>query len=292
MTSNNLTGTAYSNYTTATTITNNGTYTTDNTTSNWTTTATPNWATTTATPWDSYTIYNTNAGVSDKEYVKQVIDEYMKEKEKKNMNDFSFGPFNTSEIRLSLYGMAIKNKAGKWVCYDRKTKRLMDVEPFNFEIEAKRLFYKMPKATNTVVSGDIILHNGKLVFVEEVRNDGKFDVIDPAEGTAITVLPTVSPFGFNFVTSILNLADCMPAADEENPFGNLLPFLLMKDNGGDNALALAMMMQNQGKDFNPMMLALLNGGKSDLSTLMVMQMMQNKKGKDYWAGPGIPDIEE
>ena len=34
-------------------------------------------------------------------------------------NDFNFGPYNTSSIHLSPYGMAIKNKAGKWVSYDK-----------------------------------------------------------------------------------------------------------------------------------------------------------------------------
>jgi len=75
-----------------------------------------------------------------------------------------------------------------------------------------------------------------------VREDGKFEVIDPAEGTAIIVLPTVSPFGFNFVTSIINLSDYMPAADENNPFGNLLPFMLMKNDNSNNSLLLALMM--------------------------------------------------
>jgi len=56
--------------------------------------------------------------------VEDIVKKYIKqeqEKEKNNMNDFNFGPFNTNDIRLSLYGMAIKNKANKWVCYDRAT---------------------------------------------------------------------------------------------------------------------------------------------------------------------------
>lgn len=147
----------------------------------------------------------------------------------------------------------------------------------------------MPKAINKVSAGDIILHNGKLVFIELVRDDGKFEVIDPAEGTAIIVLPTVSPFGFNFVTSIINLADSLPKADEENPFGNLLPFILMKDNGGDNGLILAMLMQNKDLDFNPMMLALL-GGKADIGTMILLQMMQKEKGTDVWSKERISKI--
>ena len=159
-------------------------------------------------------------------------------------NDFSFGPFNTKDIRLSLYGMAIKNKSGKWVSYDKTTHRLMDVEVFNIDIDSTKVFYKIPKAVNDVVAGDIILHNGKPMFVEEVLNNNKFAVIDPYEGTAITILAPVSPFGFNFITKIVSLTDCMPEASEDNPFGNLLPFML----GDNNSLMLAMMLNKGAGD--------------------------------------------
>ena len=35
--------------------------------------------------------------------------------------DFNFGPYNSNSIRLSIYGIAIKNKAGKWVSYNKNT---------------------------------------------------------------------------------------------------------------------------------------------------------------------------
>ena len=160
----------------------------------------------------------------DKKEVEELVDNYLNKKDKNMNNDFSFGPFNTKDIHLSLYGMAIKNKSGKWVSYDKATHRLMDVEVFNIDIDSTKVFYKIPKAVNNVVAGDIILHNGKPMFVEEVLNNNKFAVIDPYEGTAITILAPVSPFGFNFITKIVSLTDCMPEASEDNPFGNLLPF--------------------------------------------------------------------
>ena len=186
--------------------------------------------------------------------------------------DFSFGPYNTDSIRLSMYGMAVKNKAGKWVSYDNETRRIIDVEVFNISIKSEKVFFKLPKAVDKVVPGDIILHNGRPVFVELVREDGKFEVIDPYEGTAIIIIPTVSPFGFNFVTQIVSIADYMPAATADNPFGNLLPFLLGEDNNG---LAMAMLM-NKDMDIDPMMLALMCGGKSDLTTFLLMKMFNKK----------------
>lgn len=232
------------------------------------------YATIGTSDYSQYTNAAINSYYSSREYIEEIIKEYFnKEKENKSMNvDFSFGPYNTDMIRLSPYGMAVKNAANKWVSYDRETGRLMDVEIFNISIEAKKVFYKLPKAVKDVKSGDIILHNNKPVFVEIVREDGKFEVIDPSEGTAVIILPTVSPFGFNFVTQIISLVDYMPEATEDNPFGNLLPLLL---SGNDsNGLAMAMML-GKGKDFDPMLLALM-GGKSDLSTILLMQMLNKK----------------
>ena len=209
----------------------------------------------------------------DKEKVEDIVDNYLNKKDKNMNNDFSFGPFNTKDIRLSLYGMAIKNKSGKWVSYDKTTHRLMDVEVFNIDIDSTKVFYKIPKAVNNVVAGDIILHNGKPMFVEEVLNNNKFAVIDPYEGTAITILAPVSPFGFNFITKIVSLTDCMPEASEDNPFGNLLPFML----GDNNSLMLAMMLNKGAGDIDPMIFAAMSGN-SNMLPLLFMNML-NKKEK-------------
>lgn len=231
--------------------------------------------------------------------IREILKEYDKEKEKENMTtDFSFGPYNTSSIRLSPYGMAIKNKAGKWISYNKTTDRLMDVDVINVDIESSKVFYKIPRAVNTVKTGDIILHNTTPVFVEGINN-GRFTVINPYEGTEITILPAQSPFGFDFVTAIVTLTDFMPAADEDNPFGNLLPFMLMgKDN---NNLGLMLALSGNMKDMDPMMMMALCGG-SDMSTLLMLSMMNKKDKKKEFTkafnkkhatyGPGIEDKDE
>jgi len=186
-------------------------------------------------------------------------------------NNFNFGAYKTDSIRFSLYGMAIKNKAGKWVSYDKKTHRLMDVEILNFDINSSDIFYKVPVAIDRVKAGDIVLHNDKLVFIEVVLDNGKFEVIDPYEGTAITILAPISPFGFNYLVQIVCLMDVLPEASAENPFGSFLPFILGK---GDNSAFLMMLMINDSiKDIDPMMLALMSG-KNDISTYMLMQMFK------------------
>jgi len=35
------------------------------------------------------------------------------------MSDYNFGAYTNSDIRLSNYGIAIKNKMNKWVSYDK-----------------------------------------------------------------------------------------------------------------------------------------------------------------------------
>lgn len=220
--------------------------------------------------------------------IKEILKEYDKEKEKNNMTtDFSFGPYSTASIRLSPYGMAIKNKAGKWISYNKTTNRLMDVDVINVDIDSAKIFYKVPRAVNAVKPGDIILHNTTPVFVEAINN-GRFTVINPYEGTEITILPAQSPFGFDFVTTIVTLTDFMPAADEDNPFGNLLPFMLMgKDN---NNLGLMLALSGSMKDMDPMMMMALCGG-GDMSTLLMLSMMKKNK-LDFMYGPGIEDKDD
>lgn len=251
-----------------------------------------------------YQPYTYDYGVSmignlTEDKIREILKEYDKEKEKNNMTtDFSFGPYNTSSIRLSPYGMAIKNKAGKWISYNKTTDRLMDVDVINIDIESSKVFYKIPRAVNTVKPGDIILHNTTPVFVETINN-GRFTVINPYEGTEITILPAQSPFGFDFVTVIVTLTDFMPAADEDNPFGNLLPFMLMgKDN---NNLGLMLALSGNMKDMDPMMMMALCGG-SDMSTLLMLSMMNKKDKKKEFTkafnkrhatyGAGIEDKDE
>ena len=200
-----------------------------------------------------------------------MYDFYLKQKEKEEKdkmanNDFNFGPYTGNSLKLSPYGIAIKNKAGKWVSYNKETDRIMDVDVFSIEIDTSKVFYKVPRAVNAVVPGDVILHNGTPMFVEFVQN-GRFTVINPYEGTEITILPAQSPFGFDYVSVIMNLTDCLPEADENNPFGSLLPFMLMgKDN---NNLGLMLALSGKMKDMDPMMLALLGGG-GDMSMYFLM----------------------
>lgn len=198
------------------------------------------------------------------------------EKQKDNMNNtnLSFGPYTSNNLRLSTFGIALKNKENKWVSFDRQSNTIVDVNILNIEIENSKIFYKIPKAISDVEVGDIVLHNGNLMFVEEIK-DNRFVVINPYEGTELTILPSMSPFGFNYVTVIISITDYLPEADSNNPFGSLLPLMLAKDNNNsNNLLTLVALMQKGNMDIDPTMLMLMSGNP------YLYFMLNNKKNNN------------
>ena len=159
-----------------------------------------------------------------------------KNKENKNMTgfNFDFGPCGDT-VRMSMYGMAVKNANGEWVSYDTKKHEIINVDIFNLANGGK-YFYKMPVAINQIGEGDIIIHNKKPVFVVGKNEEiGAFNAIDVYNGELKVVVPTKSCFNLNFYTKIITLFDFIgsePSADQ--PFGNMLPFLMM----GEGAVAV------------------------------------------------------
>jgi hypothetical protein len=128
-----------------------------------------------------------------------------------------------------------------------------------------------------VREGDVILHNGSLVFIEDITPDkGRFYVVNPVEGTGYTVLPQISPLGYDYLVCILNIMENLPAADAANPFGSYLPLLLAgKDN---NNMALMLALSGKLDTIDPMMLALMGNG--DISTYLLMNMLNKKTEKE------------
>lgn len=206
-------------------------------------------------------------------------------KEKKDMNffkNFEFGPVKNDTVRLSPYGLAVKNLDGSWVSYDAASDSIIDVDVFNFE--GKNLIYKIPAAPHTVRAGDMIVHQGKGMYVvaDVCEGDTCVSVIDPRAGESKEILFTKSPFGFTFIVKLVSLLDMSGInANPDNPFGNLWPLALMGDKDCDAATMMAFMMMNnsEGCNFdmsNPMMMyALMSGDNKDM--LLPMMLMANRK---------------
>lgn len=204
-----------------------------------------------------------------------------KENKMKGFN-FDFGKITNDSIRMSMYGMAVKNTSGVWTAYDKSTGDLMDVDVFNFD--GSNFLFKMPVAIKDIAVGDVIIHARKPMFVVSKTEAGDLVAIDPVAGEKKTIMPTRSPFGFNFCTKIISLFDNLmgnseaPSAD--NPFGNLWMLMLMDGKSDMKDMLVPMMLMNQANGstnaFNPMMLMLMNDGDMKDIALPLMLMNQVK----------------
>jgi hypothetical protein len=165
---------------------------------------------------------------------------------------------------MSLYGMAIKNASGAYVAYDANGKQVMDVDILNFE-GANKFIYKMPAAIKDIHVGDVVIHARKPMFVQSVKGENRLNVLDIYDGEEKTIVLAKSPFGFDFVTKVVSLINMVGSADSANPFGNMLPFLMMSEGKGmDDMLPFLLMSQ---------------GGSGFASNPMLMYAMMSKDGK-------------
>lgn len=210
------------------------------------------------------------------------VDDKKGNKKMKAFN-FDFGPCTTDNIRMSMYGLAVKNANGTWVSYNPESKEIIDVDIFNFD--GGKFLYKMPVAIKDIAPGMVIVHNRKAMFVIEVGDSG-ITVVDPQAGEEKKILPTKNCFNFNFYTRVVSLFDSFMKSSEnapsaENPFGNMLPFFMMNENSGEfdmnTMLMLSMMGGQSGMDFskNPMMMYFLMKDSKNADDLLPLMFMGN-----------------
>lgn len=206
------------------------------------------------------------------------------EKTKMKGFNFDFGPCGNT-VRLSMYGMAIQNVAGEWVSYNPDSCEIINVDVFNIA-DGGKYMYKMPVAISDVAIGDIVIHNRVPMFVTAINENGTFEVTDVRAGEAKTIIPTRSPFGFNFVIKIISMFNAFQSSPTpDQPFGNMLPFLMLNGEDGksvdSDAMLMFMMMQGQTGSANmfgnPMMLYFLMKDKGNSDILPLMFMMNQSK---------------
>lgn len=202
------------------------------------------------------------------------------EKENNNMKmfgNFDFGKVDGNTVRMSMYGLAVKNNVGTWVSYNTATNEVIDVDVMNFD--GSNFMYKIPVAIEQVKVGDIVIHNRKPVYVTGIA-DGKLSAIDVMAGEEKVVLLTRNMFGFNFVTKVVSLMDMtgMTKPSAENPFGNMWMLALMGDNKEFDFKDMLMMQMLSGQlstngSMNPMLALLLaKDGTTDNDMMMALAM--------------------
>ena len=193
--------------------------------------------------------------------------------------NFDFGPVNPSMVRMSLYGLAVKNKAGTWVSYDAKAGDIMDVDILNFD--GAKFLYRMPVAIKDIAIGDVIVHNGVPMFVIAIATNGTYITgVDPVNGERKDIMLPRSPFGFNFATKVVNfLGNMMIGATAENPFGNMWMLMAMSGDNKDMSDILPLMMlsgANGGTmDSNMLMFMALSGDNKDMLPWLMMSQSMN-----------------
>lgn len=220
----------------------------------------------TAIDYNAIKKYNSNPN--------ELVENEKENKEMKGIN-FDFGPCNGNVVRMSMYGMAVKNFNDTFVAYDPKTDTIMDVDVFNFNGE--KFFYKMPVPIKDIAKGDIVIHNRRPCFVLDFGpNDKSLYVVDPIDGEKKEIMLTHSPFGFNFATKVISLMDMCGqgmTATEDNPFGNMWMFAMA--DGDMNDMLPLMMMANNGGNMNPMMMYFMMSNNNKDNLLPLMFMMNN-----------------
>lgn len=240
---------------------------------------------------DYYNTYGTTLGFTDvsspyvtkaelEHAIKHPTNKSTKEnnKEMKGFN-FDFGPIKTDSVKISVYGLAVKNTNGTYVSYDATKGNLMDVDILNFD--GSKFLYKMPVAIKDIKIGDVVVHNRIPMFVTDIGADAKsLVVVDPVNGEKKDIMLTRSPFGFDFATKIVNIIGNM-SADADNPFGNIWMFALVsgddKNTSGDSSfanLAPLMLMNQTNLNIDPMMMLLLCDNRKD--NLLPLMFMMNK----------------
>lgn len=175
--------------------------------------------------------------------------------------NFDFGPFTEpGVVALSPYGIAVRSSKGEYLTYNAATGATVDVTGFTFDFQ--KMIYKMPAAIKDLRAGDMVLHRGKPMYVQSVEEDG-LHCIDILNSENKVIVPVTNMFGFNFVTkvvSLMNFNAAQPSA--ENPFGNLMPFMMMSSVMGDDS----------DNDFSKMMMmSMMMGGSNPFTAMFTPQ---------------------
>ena len=229
-----------------------------------------NYGTTTTDHYVLTTDYITNT------YIKPETTKKENNKMDNKIFNFDFGPIKGDSIRMSMYGLAVKNRDGNYVAWDRVNENIMNVDILNFNGDG--LMYKMPVAIKDIKDGDIVIHNKVPMFVLEVF-EKSLDVIDIYSGERKSIILSKSPFGFNFATKVISLIDFGAMSgdtpSEDNPFGNMWPLLMLGDSSSIDPMMLALMCASKGDCANPMMMYALLASKGNNDNLLPLMLMMN-----------------
>lgn len=211
----------------------------------------------------------------------------MKGTKGENMFEKMFKKFNfgkAEDVALSIKGVAFMTATGEYIARDNETDSYVEVTGLIFN-ENESFCYKVPVSKNDVKIGDYILHNGTWVRVVQIYDNGGLYAENPFINEMIEIIPTKNIFGFDFYTKLVCLTENIITNNfsEENPFGNMMPLMMLMNNESDNENLLPLLMLSGNSDslfgsninMNPMILYMMMSDSKDMKDMLPFLLMSN-----------------
>lgn len=189
----------------------------------------------------------------------------------KMMKNIEFGKVNTSDLAYTFNGICFRDADGNYTSLNPDG-TFTNVYDMVMDIP----IYVMPVGKDQIKVGDIIKYFDKWVMIAQIDNT-TITTIDPWTREIRVIIPEKSVFGFDYYTKVIDIFSGFNInADSSNPFGNILPFMMMNDKSDIDPMMLMMMMNGQNLNgMNPMMIYMMSknstaGGKDNMLPLMMM----------------------
>ena len=174
-----------------------------------------------------------------------------------------------TDVVFSVNGPAFKTAEGTYISKNKKDEGYTEVDGLTFD-SMDSFCYMIPVSKKDVVVGDYVRHNGSWVRVIEVLENGSLRVDKIFAQERVEIIPTKNIFGFDFYVKLVSLTEDLfgASANEANPFGNMLPFLLLSEDGS--------------KDFDKFLPFILMGndsfGGESMKNLLPLMLLSGDKG--------------
>lgn len=197
------------------------------------------------------------------------------------------------QVAMTFNGkLAVQRKDGQYVRYDEENDAI-SVQSILPTFKIGKFCFCIPTPSNQLKKGDIIVHKGD--FKELISVDGGLKAINLNSGAVNGIKKEVIEglAGFSMLPKLVSLFNGgnLSGSDSMNPMmlalmmkegkgmDDMLPLLLMGQNGQQNAL-LPMLLAS-GEDIDPTMLMLMQnqqGGKMDMNSMLPLMMMSGNGG--------------
>ena len=189
------------------------------------------------------------------------------------LGNLGFGKLQDYRFKLSMNGIAVEQRSGRYVVYNKDNNEFVDVTDTLFDL--KDALFLLPAVE--VSAGDTVIHEGKPYYIVEATNEIK--AVSYEDCTQTVLIPKSTMFGIKYFNKVFSIfGDNFASAGDL--FANPMTLMaLMNGNNGDlSQLMLLNALNNGDLGNNPMVLAMLmkgDKGNGDLSSIALMSLFNN-----------------